>query len=364
MIVISRVRNKFSILRVGLLIFLLPFSLLAQTTGDELIVGVDHSPAGDERDAKIVDILDRAAIMELEASGLRGRPIQDKTEEFSPDLSLNGRYLEQQEMLKLEYRLQETSTGKQIAAIQLDTAVSHFLDRAVADAVQELLHRGREDINRILLAKQEQKQQKSEMEDVAEGEAEADLLPKPGDARRPRRGEAEATFSGAYMLGRAAEYLPYGLLLEGRFSYPVMQGEKIAWRLGGTLGVARFFSAVDYKAGYVKTLLPLGLLTEVRVSKAGLNKQSSWAFRCWWTAGAALRLSHEDEEVNKVLAPAFPYAKMGIGALLPLGFDRLSLAAGFSGVGLFHLYEAPGGGEIRLETILGINIDLGIVWRM
>lgn len=361
---------------------LLPLEIGAQHAGEELAVEVKHNPA-DVRSAEIEKILNQAVVMELEQSGLKGVVLQGGSEKYKPDLIINGQYLLEQDTLKLEYRLQSAAADKQIANMQINTPVTHFLDRIVADAVKELLYKGRDEVNRIALAKQkqnkqEQEEQKEETPVVIER---ADRATEPRDKPEPEQQqekdqkdqerrkfedeqrqwgvEAEVKISGAYMIGRVSEYLPYGLLIEGHFSYPVVQGEKISWRMGGSLGVLRFTSSVDYKAGYVKTLVPLGLLTELK-----LEKHSNLTFRFWWSAGAALRLNYEDEAINKVLAPALPYTNIGIGVGVPLSSDRLGFSAGVSGMGLFHLYEDSTGGDVRMETLLGINCDLGIVWRM
>ena len=324
---------------------------------------VNHSPFEDDRDMKIETILDRTALMELEEFGLDGMILKDMPPEIRPDLKITGRYRLRQDILELRYSLQEASTGKKISEIQISTPVTHFLDRDVADAVRELLHKGNDEIDRIARATQEQ----STQEPAPQGDKTAAVIeredrkaePDPGAEQLPRRVEAEARGSGTHMLGRSSEYLPYGLLLEGRISYPLVEGEKMVWRLGASAGVIRFSSAVDYKAGYIKTLVPLGVLTELR-----LRKKTGLMYRVWWTAGAALRPSYQDEVVDELLAPALPYTGMGIGVLVPFTSERFGLSAGLSGMGLFHLYEDSAGGEVHLEALLGINLDLGIVWRM
>lgn len=363
MIITNLNQTKVFIFFLSWFILLLPLGLEAQNAEKNMMVGVNHSPFEGDRNGKIENILNRTAIMELEQSGLKGVLLQDSPQETSPELKLTGHYLQQQDMLQIEYELEEAATGKQIAEIQINTALTHFLDRAVANAVKDLLQKGRDEIERIAQAKQqqdEQQQDKQEREtgavaERADSETEQELKPD----HQPGGVLSEVKFSGSSMFGRASEYMPYGLLIEGRFSYPLVQKEEIAWRIGGTVGVIRFLSAVEYKAGYVKTLVPLGVLTELQ-----LSKKSNWTFRGWWTAGAALRLPYQDEVVDKLLAPALPYTNMGIGALVPLGADRLRLAVGISGMGLFHLYEEPEGDAVKVEPLLGMNFDLGIVWRM
>lgn len=367
-------RIKFIPLIVGLCILLLPLSLWAQTAEESLIVEVKHRPANADRNAKIEEVLNKAAVIALEHSGLKVAVSQESPEEFSPELKITCRYLEQQDKLKLEYRLQVAATGKEIAEVQVEASLSHFLDRAVSNAVKELLHKGQNEIDQIAQAKQKQAAADTQKRESAVAVEERDTSTKPEDklkteqeirsGRRPWRVEAEAKVSGAYMLSQTSEYLPYGLLVEGRFTYPLVQGEQMAWRLGGSLGMVRFFSADDHKAEYIKTLVPLALVSELRLKKAVLNRNNDWVFRFWWTAGAALRPPYEDEMVDELLAPAFPYANIGIGTQIPLGSDRLCLSTGFSGMGLFHLYEESDGGEVKIEKVLGINIDLGIVWRM
>ena len=343
---------KYIFYRVSVCIILLPSALQAQNTGGALLIGVQHNPAGNERDTRIENIMNRAVIMELEQSGLQGVVLQEIPDGFTPELTITGWYLEQKNMLKLEYQLQEVARGKEFARIQLNTPITHFLDRVVANAVKELLQESQDQITRIAQEKQEQEKQQQDMQ----GE---EPTPVAETTEQRRRIEAEARVSGAYILGRAAEHLPYGVLLEGRLSYPVVQGEQLAWRLGGSVGVLRFFPSVDYKANYVKTLVPLGLLSEVSVRREG-----SLAFTLWWTAGAALRPPYENEIIDKLLAPAFPYTSMGSGAQVPLTSDKLYLVTGLSGMGLFYLYEASDSGEVKTETILGANFDLGIGWRM
>lgn len=364
---------------VSVCILLLPLRLWAQTAGEGLIVMVTHDSAGDNRNVKIEDIMNRVAVMRLEQAGLKAVVLQESQEELSAELKITCRYLEQQDTLKLEYQLKVASTGKRVAEIRITTPVNHFLDRVVADAVDELLHTGRDEIKRIALAKLkwamqepakqegmtsvvvEETDRETELEEKSEPEPED--MPKAAQLRgtehQRRRIETESKVSGAYMLGPVSEHLPYGLLMEGRFSYPVVRGEKMAWRVGGSLGVIHFASAVSYKAGYVKILVPLGLLTEVK-----LRKKSGWTFNIWWAVGAALRPTHENEMVDKLLAPAFPYTNMGIGVQVPFNSDRLGVSAGFSGMGLFYLYEDTAVGEVKTEILLGLNFDLGIVWRM
>jgi hypothetical protein len=337
---------KLFILTVGFFFLLLPSELEALKNGGVLMVEVSHSPAGDYQNIKIEDILNRSAVMVLEQAGLKGVVLKGVPEESNPELKISCRYLQQQDMLKLEYQLQETITGKRIAEIQISASVSHFLDRTVGSAVQELLHKGQDEINRIVLAMQE-----SEPASVSEPVVEPEQMRK--------RFSAEVKVSGVYMLGHSFEHLPYGLLIEGRFSYPMVQSRNIAWQLGVSLGMVRFLSAVDYKASYMKTLLPLCLLTELR-----LKTRNDWIFRLWMAAGAAVRPPHENDVVNALLAPAFPYTNMGIGFHLPLSARGLGLSAGLSGMGILHLYEDSATGKVQIETLLGVNIDLGMVWRI
>ncbi|MFO7849854.1 MAG: hypothetical protein R6V67_07835 [Spirochaetia bacterium] len=356
-------RIKFLFLIFLLSILLLPIKLWAQDAGEGLIVWVKHNPAGDNRNEKIENIMDRVAVMKLEQSGLKGVVIEDIPDEFSPELKLSCRYLQKEDMLKLDYRLQVAATGKRVAEIQVDTPVTHFLDREVANAVNELLHKSRDEIDRIARAKQEQNKQRQakqeEMTTVDAGGTGRETGRERSTEQRRRRVEAGNRVSGVYMLGQTSEYLPYGLLMEGRLSFPLLQGEKMAWRLGGSLGVMRFSSAVNYKAEYVKTLVPLGLLTEV-----SLRIKSGWTFRLCWASGAAVRPTHDNETVDKLLAPALPYTNIGFGVQVPFISDKLHFVTGISGMGLFHLYEVPPAGKIKTETLLGINFDLGIVWRI
>ena len=50
--------------------------------------------------------------MELEQSGLQGVVLQEIPDGFTPELTITGWYLEQKNMLKLEYQLQEVARGK------------------------------------------------------------------------------------------------------------------------------------------------------------------------------------------------------------------------------------------------------------
>jgi len=342
-------------LTILLLWVLTPFSLLGQEADQRVQVGVEYTPKA-EPSSKVERILERTTLMELEQAGLYGVLLEDYDRKNPPELIIDGLYEQKNDLLELEYRMSNTKKETLVAELQMETQVNLFLDRTVSSAIKKLLNKAEEEINLIVKAQQAETQGQEKMQEpglVAEAETESMA------EHKSSRFQFETGATGMMLLGQAGEHLPYAMQQYGGFLYTLNTGAPMPIQLGGTVELLRFFPSMSYKAGYLKTLLPLGLKSQIQV-----RHKRTWNVAGWMVVGGAFRLSDNETLVEDLLTPVLPYTSAGGSILIPLQDSRFALSIQLSGKALFHLYDDRETGKIKVETIIGLGLGLGFVWRV
>lgn len=362
-----------------------PSGLEAQEEDMMVSVAVVHSSLS-ERDADLERILGRMVLLKLDSAGLKGskydaaelKVFSDETEDLNDSLTalrseftgdhelfLFGRYEAQGAAFSIRYKLFNLESLEEIATSQGSGEINLFLDRIVNDTLQKLLVTASDEIVRIEERKAADLQEQAELveanaaiEDVDGKEAES----KGSDEKRliPEGGvRYQTSLSTSYimLLGISTVQFSFGLDTQTSFYYRLGDLGGHALQVGVSTGYLRLFPAEEYKGGYLRNFIPLGVGMRFCFRR---NKEPFWYTEL--LIGGAFRMDL-DTTVAEVLSPVLPYLRFYSGIRTLRFGDYSHLILHVSGLGLFNFYKEDSSDTLHTDMIAGLAPGAHVSWR-